>query len=339
MKKIFFIAVLAIAIVSCKKEEKPKDYVTFSGKITNQNSDSLIVMNQRNGFKKVIKLGENGVFKDTFKVNTNDFVVFDGKEYAPLYLKNGNEINMSFDGKDFIETIKLEGKGADASNELLKVMALQNKIFSDNDLFKLGEADFNTKLNSYIGDFVGGLEKNKNLDSTFVANQKAGVEQFKGFLTQLYPNKHFIATKLGKGTESPKFTDYENYAGGSMSLDDLKGKYVYIDLWATWCGPCIMEIPFLKKVETAYHNKNIAFVSISVDKPTAYEKWKSMVKEKELTGIQLYAKGDQKFSEDYRVSGIPRFILIDPNGNIVTADAPRPSSGKQLTDLFDSLNI
>ena len=64
-----------------------------------------------------------------------------------------------------------------------------------------------------------------------------------------------------KGQESPKFVDYENYAGGNMSLDDLKGKYVYIDLWATWCVPCVQQIPALNKLEHTFKNKNIAFVS------------------------------------------------------------------------------
>lgn len=70
---------------------------------------------------------------------------------------------------------------------------------------------------------------------------------------------------LAKGNPSPGFTDYENYAGGTTSLDDLKGKYVYIDVWATWCGPCKAEIPFLKEVEEEYRDKNIEFVSISID--------------------------------------------------------------------------
>ena len=140
------------------------------------------------------------------------------------------------------------------------------------------------------------------------------------------------------GKASPKFNDYENYSGGSTSLDDLKGKYVYIDLWATWCGPCKAEIPALKRLEKAYHGKNIAFVSISLDNPNAYEKWKAMVKAKELTGIQLYAKGDHKFAKDFNVSTIPRFILIDPNGVVVNDNAPRPSN-EQLINIFDKLEI
>ena len=60
----------------------------------------------------------------------------------------------------------------------------------------------------------------------------------------------------------------------------------------------------------------------------AVEAWKKMVSEKELGGIQLHFGGDQEFSKAYAITGIPRFILLDPAGNIVDADAPRPSSPK-----------
>jgi len=133
--------------------------------------------------------------------------------------------------------------------------------------------------------------------------------------------------KLAKGNPSPTFENYENHAGGTTSLADLKGKFVYIDMWATWCGPCKREIPFMKKVEKEYHGKNIEFVSISVDRKNAHDKWKSMVKDGEMTGIQLFADNDfkSKFAVDYGVNSIPRFILLDTEGNIVSADAPRPS--------------
>jgi len=140
---------------------------------------------------------------------------------------------------------------------------------------------------------------------------------------------------LAKGSPSPKFVDYENNAGGTNSLDDLKGKYLYLDIWATWCGPCIAEIPSLKKLEKKYHGKNIEFVSISIDKMKDHEKWKKMIIDKELKGIQLFAdkNWESKFVEEYMIKGIPRFILIDPQGNIVNANAPRPSDEKLLKAL------
>ena len=65
---------------------------------------------------------------------------------------------------------------------------------------------------------------------------------------------------------APNF-EFENHKGGKTTLESLKGKYVYVDLWATWCGPCRAEIPSLKKMEELYHDKNIVFVSISVEPP------------------------------------------------------------------------
>ena len=142
---------------------------------------------------------------------------------------------------------------------------------------------------------------------------------------------------ITQGKPSPTF-DYENHKGGTTSLADLNGKYVYVDVWATWCGPCIREIPALKEIEKQYQGKNIHFVSISIDEPRDYEKWRAMVTEKELVGFQLMSDDNwqSKFVTDYGILGIPRFILIDPQGNIVDADAPRPSDPK-LKELLDKL--
>ena len=148
--------------------------------------------------------------------------------------------------------------------------------------------------------------------------------------------KFEILKNIAKGLPSPTF-DYENINGGKTSLESLKGKFVYIDVWATWCGPCLAEIPHLKKVEAAYHGKNIVFLSISIDAKKDYEKWKNMVNQKQLGGVQLIADNDwnSKFVTDYGIQGIPRFILIDPNGNVVEADASRPSS----PDLQKKLDV
>lgn len=160
-------------------------------------------------------------------------------------------------------------------------------------------------------------------------------EKFKADITEKY-NK---IKSLAAGTPSPKF-DYENHKGGKTSLESLKGKYVYIDVWATWCGPCRQEIPSLQKVEQQYHGKNIEFVSISIDAKKDHEKWSKMVTEKQLGGTQLFADSDwsSQFIKDYAIDGIPRFILVGPDGKIVNADAPRPSD-PQLIGLFTNLKI
>lgn len=142
---------------------------------------------------------------------------------------------------------------------------------------------------------------------------------------------------LTPGNASPTF-DYENYKGGKTALADLKGKYVYIDVWATWCGPCIGEIPSLKKVEHDFEGKNVEFVSISIDTPDAYQKWRDMIADKELGGTQLMSDNNWKseFIKGYAIDGIPRFILLDPEGNIVSSDAKRPSN-PGLTEQLEEL--
>jgi thiol-disulfide isomerase/thioredoxin len=152
-------------------------------------------------------------------------------------------------------------------------------------------------------------------------------------------DRYNLLNSIVPGKKSPQF-EYENYIGGTTSLKDLEGKYVYLDIWATWCGPCKREIPHLKKIENDYEEKNIAIVSISIDVKKDYDKWRAMVEEKELGGIQLIADNDwsSKFIKEYGIKGIPRFILLDKEGNIVTSDAPRPSD-TDLRELFDSLEM
>ena len=117
-----------------------------------------------------------------------------------------------------------------------------------------------------------------------------------------------------------------------------KDQPVLVDFFATWCGPCRAEIPHLKNLEKEMHGKNIEFVSISMDPAKDKERWKKFVTEKELGGVQLMADKDwnSQFVLDYTIQSIPRFILIDPNGKIVNADAPRPSS-KEIKELLKGL--
>ncbi|TCC89996.1 TlpA family protein disulfide reductase [Pedobacter hiemivivus] len=162
----------------------------------------------------------------------------------------------------------------------------------------------------------------------------ATIPHYKAEIEEMYANDKMMSEQGA----APDFT-YPNVDGRSISLKDLLGKYVYIDIWATWCAPCKAEIPFLTKLEEDYHDRNIHFVSLSVDRMADKAKWISYVKDHQLQGIQLIADKDFKsdFVKKFNVNSIPRFILIDPTGKIVSGDAKRPSDPalrKQLDSLL-----
>lgn len=341
MKKIVF-ALAALAIISCKKEEvKPVDYTLFTGTITKPNSDKLTIYQGRKPVKEV-SVDENGKFADTLRLDEGDYVIYDGAESATIYVKKGSHFNMTLDTNEFDETLSFTGEGASPNNYFAAQTMLNEELDWDA-LVSGDQANLDAGYETFKKKYLDLLSNAKGLDSTTKAQQTKNIEGLKVQLSKMFATK--AKFNAMKGQPSIAF-NYDNVKGGKTSLADLKGKYVYIDVWATWCGPCKKEIPFLKEVEKAYHEKNIEFVSISVDAERAHkgsmekavEAWKKMVADKELGGIQLHFGGDQEFSKAYEISGIPRFILLDPTGNIVDADAPRPSSPK-LKELFAAQGI
>ncbi|QVY65012.1 TlpA disulfide reductase family protein [Polaribacter sp. Q13] len=454
-----------IGVLSCKsKEEKQIDYAIISGKITNS-SEKEITLNWRDTFKvnknvkTVVKLSETGTFLDTLKLLPGHYSFNEGKNRIPLHIENGIKINISYDAKNFKNTIQFCGEGSGTSSYLMANEEEMGRVFNSDkatNFYNVKEPVFKAKIKAIKNDLETILAATKNIpnnirekekreinyhyldyinrykgvyqyvsgDSTYVPSkeftkeldaltydreddfmfssiyqylllghfrdkaskiaQAQGTSQdlellkslakipndnIKDIMLVFYGNsglsratdleamykllmdnysteaKKQELTKLynelkmlSKGEASPVFTNYENHAGGTTSLTDFKGKYLYIDVWATWCGPCKYEIPFLEKIEKEYHGKNITFISLSVDKKNAYDAWKKMVKDDNMGGIQLLADNDFKsdFIEAYKINAIPKFILIDPQGNIVNANAPRPSS-KEVRALLDNL--
>lgn len=137
-----------------------------------------------------------------------------------------------------------------------------------------------------------------------------------------------VGTKLYKtraGGVAADFT-YPDVNGKQVSLSDFKGKVVLIDVWATWCAPCRGEIPHLKKLEEEMKGMDVVFLGVSVDEARNKQKWLDFIEQEKLGGIQVFASGWSKITKDYKINGIPRFIVIDRKGNVVSFDAPRPSN-------------
>ncbi len=166
--------------------------------------------------------------------------------------------------------------------------------------------------------------KNKDLESDYKKIMSLVTLDLK---KQDLIRRYNVAKATGGGVESSGFT-YQNYNGEKTSLSDFKGKYVYIDVWATWCGPCLREMPEMQKLMAAYKDKNIVFIFISVDDLKDTEKWKKMVADRKFGGIHLISddKLASPFMKSYGVSLIPRSILIGPDGKLVSAMAPKASN-------------
>ena len=136
------------------------------------------------------------------------------------------------------------------------------------------------------------------------------------------------------GKPSPDFKGVD-VNGKEYTLADFRGKYVYIDVWATWCGPCRQEIPYLKKLDEDYKDAQIVFLSLSVDQDKA--KWEQMVKEQSMSGVQLHIGQNTSFQEAYKIEGIPHFILLDKEGKILDMKMSRPSMDEVTRERIDNL--
>tara|TARA_B100000809_G_scaffold90661_1_gene89211 strand:+ start:11199 stop:12224 length:1026 start_codon:yes stop_codon:yes gene_type:complete len=341
MKKVCTL-LLGLLIMSACSQEQPKNYMTLSGQLENNKDTILTIANKKEVIKK-ININTAGAFKDTLKIETGGiYTIQTGNNRAAIYLKNGFNITLKGDTENLMKSLKFSGKGSDNSNFIIAQIEKSQSIGNPQLILDLEEALFKKKVDQLKFEYDSILTSYNNLDSTLY---NSILEQNNQLVT--YFNNTYSKNKvMERGILSPKFENYMDVKGGEKSLDSFKGKYVYIDVWATWCGPCIQQIPYLQTLEKEYHNKNIEFVSISTDESrrsggsweAAEKKWRGFIKKRNMTGVQLWSGQDYSFQQAYQINSIPRFILIDPEGKIIDANAPRPSD-PGLKSLFTSLDI
>ncbi len=203
------------------------------------------------------------------------------------------------------------------------------KILSDsieqNKKYTKGDKEL---LNAMI--LIDEVELTPTIDSLFNAFK----HNYPGslYLPHLQENRNSRLALL-PGKDAPDFSG-KTMDGKTLSLKDLKGKIIYVDVWATWCAPCRAEFPFSKHLAKQFKDNNeVVFLYSSIDDLSKKDKWVKMVNEnKDLLGIQILQQ-DENMEKAYLMRGVPHYILIDQDGKIVNADAPRPSSGKVENEI------
>lgn len=144
------------------------------------------------------------------------------------------------------------------------------------------------------------------------------------------------AQKLAIGAIAPVFTQNDTI-GKPVSLESFKGKYVLLDFWASWCGPCRQENPNLLEAYNKFKDKNFTVIGISLDRPNGKDAWMKAIHDDKLAWTQV---SDLKFWKNevaqlYGIRAIPQNFLVDPNGKIVATNLRGEDLHVKLTELLD----
>ncbi|MFK8009967.1 MAG: redoxin domain-containing protein [Saprospiraceae bacterium] len=170
-------------------------------------------------------------------------------------------------------------------------------------------------------------KEGKNI-KTFIENNS--YETYNDVLRLVYNE----AKGLQVGMDAPNFT-LSDIDGKEVKLNELKGKVVYLDFWATWCSPCLMQMKNSKSWKSKFKNKEVVFLYLSLDKNKTA--WESYVKNNDDQGIHLIASGGDVYKSQiaklYKVKKLPAYFLIDKNGKI----AFKPERGKNITRVEDKI--
>ena len=138
--------------------------------------------------------------------------------------------------------------------------------------------------------------------------------------------------RLAIGKEAPIF-EFPTVEGKMVNLKEFRGKYLVVDFWASWCGPCRKEIPHLKELYEVYKDKDVEFLSVSIDK--SKNAWKKAMRQEDMHWPQIQAPDSGKdIMKEYQFSGIPYIILLDKEGKIVGKQLRGESLTKKLEETI-----
>lgn len=259
----------------------------------------------------------NNYFDYLNDINLNDSTLLELSDYTD-FLKTFIEMKLYFILKDN------ENKKYDRNYKVKQKLEIIEKYFT----------------NYQIRDYLLGKTMYAGIED--LAVDSIDIDNFEKLCKnqntiQAIRDKYTGIFNLLKGKPAPNFSlNLDN--GGQINLTDFKGKYLYIDIWSTYCAPCLREMPYLSQLEHEYQNNNIVFLGVCVE--SKKELWEKIINDKKPAGTQIWLDKEQskRFKENFLVTAQPTYILIDRDGNYIDSRAPRPTENiREIINKLDGI--
>ena len=369
----FFGLILSACQSTGQSPEAINTTYTISGKVENSDAKGPVILSQFDPVSQTktpldtATTSAEGTYQLTFEFTEPDLfrVDYPNRQYVMLVLAVGQnnvelnvegtskgwaKVNGSADSQKLIDyddfrnesynrvvkpTYDAMREATDAGNHEAEIEAVKNYAEASEvhrkELIDFTQKNIGTSIALYGSmlrwtgdDEVGKLE-------TLVQNFKAAHPDLK--MTKVMEDKVQRFKKVAIGATVPPIALLDNL-GNPSSLAAVKGKYTLIDFWASWCSPCILQIPDLKAVYKTYHSKGFEIVGVSVD--SKEDRWKRAINKHEMNWPHLSdLKGwGSKAAADYNVTFIPFNLLIDENGKIIAKNLHSKSLESQLKKLL-----
>ena len=305
---------------------------------------------------------ENGDFSIDVNLAQSGFyrIGLGPQNLCVLILSPDEEVKITADASNIYKTYQISGSSeSQGLLELNKILAARDSVGlelqeaqlnQDREKFNIAMAAYQQVMSSVSADIKAFIDQNparlcalaaaQNLDPAadfdyFIKVVDAldgiadGLEFYDGMKEQVQRSR-----KLAAGAEAPDF-ELPQPDGSTLKLSDLRGQYVLIDFWASWCGPCRRENPNVVRVYKKYHEKGFEILGVSLDKNR--NAWLAAIEQDELEWKHV---SDLKYWNsavvpEYQVEGIPLTYLIDPEGKIVAKNLRGSSLEQKLAEIFD----